>query len=106
MKIRRLSFLLLSLSLLLAACVPAAAQLPTDPPQADITLIPPQPTRLPTLAPTTAPQPTGESGPVVPASCQQPGLETYMNASHGYCFAYPDRFQVEQGQDGSPLPLL
>ena len=93
-------FLFLTLGLLLAACVPAVPQLPAA------TLVPTQPTRLPTPAPTAAPQPTGENSPAVPAGCQQPGLETYVNASYGYCFAYPDRFQVEKSQDGSPLPLL
>jgi hypothetical protein len=106
MKLHHLLFLALTLGLLLAACAPAAPLSPVDPPQLatspmEITILPPatEPATVPAATPTLPAQP-------VPASCQQPGMETFASSRYGYCFAYPGRFTREKSQDGSQIPML
>ena len=86
------TFVLLLASILLTACAPAKPEVeaPVNNPTPEIFL---------PLDPSPSPAPG-----ILLLSCQFTDLKIYVNWTDKYCFAYPDRFQLND--QGGDLPLL
>lgn len=77
--------------ILLAACVPPANIDSTEPPSVE----PATPT--PEVFNPLNPSPTPSTS-ALPLSCQVTDLKVYVNEAAGYCFAYPENFDLDERQ--------
>ncbi len=110
---------------LLAACAPAEATEPVAPAAAADATLPAATAALPTAAPennypapAVVPTQSGYPAPVdvlglpgypapgeagLPESCRPEGMQTFVDPTGRFCFAYPADFSLDTGGEGSPM---